>query len=107
MAALIRALPAALVLPRLLPRVAVLPARSLRACCKRDISASIAAINSDVFIGGLVYVNFGNRAVSVDVFEAPTTESNPELSNCVDVSLKVYLAHSGFYSQYETVRLKS
>ena len=35
----------------------LLPATSLRACCSRDISASIAAINSDVFIGVAVYVN--------------------------------------------------
>jgi len=48
MAALIRALPSALItcLP---PRVPVLPASSLRACCSRVISASIVAINSDVF----------------------------------------------------------
>jgi len=55
-AALIRALPSALIAPRLLPRFPVLPASSFRACCSRDISASIAAINWDVFLTREVYV---------------------------------------------------
>jgi len=36
---------------RLTPRLVVSPAAVLQACCSRDISASIAAIKSDVFIG--------------------------------------------------------
>jgi hypothetical protein len=36
---------------RLPPPVPLLPESSLRACCSRDISASIAVINLDVFIG--------------------------------------------------------
>jgi hypothetical protein len=43
MAALIRALPSALSVPRL-PLCVLMPAISWRACCSRDISASIAAI---------------------------------------------------------------
>jgi len=41
--------------------VLVLPASSVRACCRRDISASIAAISSDVFIGDLEWRILGLR----------------------------------------------
>jgi hypothetical protein len=57
---MIRALASGLIVclpPRVAVRVPVPPARSSRACCRREISASIAAINSDVFIGISVYAN--------------------------------------------------